>query len=405
MNINIQEIEERVQKIRVAMREADVQNVILRSVPSQLYLTGSVIQGYTLVDQSQALPLFFLERPTNALIGFPEDHIFMVRKPELIPDIIDGLGLSITDRTALELGHLPMTEYERLRKLSDAGVVSSVDASTLMREVRSIKTASELTEIRRLALTHMEIYRLVPELYRGGMTDSELQHELEYQMRRRGSIGLFRAFGPRMEIFMGNVLAGTNAVNPAPYDFTMGGSGDPAMPMGAADVEIIPGTTVMVDMSGNFGVYQTDITRTYFLGELPENVIKAHQLSIELHEWFMEYAQPGAEIAEVYNHCYQRAVEEGYEANFMGTEFQAKFVGHGVGIEINEVPVLTPRWKGTFEEGMVIALEPKFVFERVGAVGLENTYIITKEGPENITPLAMDLIPLDDQSTINRSQE
>lgn len=402
MNISLPEVELRVQKIRAAMREVGVQNLLLRSVPSQLYLTGSVIQGFTLVDQSQSLPIFFLERPTSALLGFPEERIFSVRKPELIPDLIEPMGLSITDKTSFELGHLPVTEFERLRKLSNVGSVSPIDASTLMREVRSIKTENELTDIRRLALTHMEIYRLVPELYREGMTDSELQHELEYQMRRRGSIGLFRAFGPRMEIFMGNVLAGSNAVNPAPYDFTMGGTGEPAMPMGAAEVEIIPGTTVMVDMSGNYGVLQTDITRTYFLGELPEEVIKAHQLSIELQEWFMDYARPGAEIAKVYNHCYSRAVEEGYSSNFMGTEFQAKFVGHGVGIEINEVPVLTPRWAGTFQEGMVIALEPKFVFEGVGAVGLENTYIITKEGAENITPLPMDLIPLDDQILVSR---
>lgn len=397
MNISLQEIEVRVQKIREAMQAEGVQNVWLRSVPAQLYMTGSVIQGYTLVDQSESLPIFFLERPTDALNGFPEERIYSVRKPELIPPILEKLGLEMNDNSSLELGHLPVTEFQRLARLSTSGKVSEVDACTLMRNVRSIKTEYEISEMRRLALTHMEIYRLVPELYHPGITDCELQHELEYQMRRRGSIGLFRAFGPRMEIFMGNVLAGSNAVNPAPYDFTMGGAGDPAMPMGATGLEITPGTTVMVDMSGNYGVYQTDITRTYYLGELPQEVINAHQLSIELHEWFIEYALPGAEISEVYLHCEKRAEEMGLSSNFMGTEFQAKFVGHGVGIEINEVPVLTPRWKGTFKSGMVIALEPKFVFDKVGAVGQENTYLITENGVENLTPLPLELIPLEEE--------
>lgn len=394
MNLSLPEIELRVQKIQEAMKMAGVQNIWLRSVPAQLYMTGSVLQGYTLVDQRESLPYFFIERPTDALNGFPEERIFSIRKPELIPPILEKLGLEMNEYSSLELGHLPVTEFNRLSRLSSSGRVSDVDACTLMREVRSIKTEFEISEMRRLALTHMEIYRLVPELYHPGMTDSQLQHELEYQMRRRGSIGLFRAFGPRMEIFMGNVLAGSNAVNPAPYDFTMGGAGEPAMPMGASGIEITPGTTVMVDMSGNFGVYQTDITRTYYLGELPQIVIDAHQLSMELHEWFMGYAHPGADISEVFLHCEQRASELGLSSNFMGTEFQAKFVGHGVGIEINEVPVLTPRWKGSFEKGMVIALEPKFVFDQVGAVGLENTYLITDNGVENLTPLPMELTPL-----------
>lgn len=194
---------------------------------------------------------------------------------------------------------------------------------------------------------------------------------------------------------MGNVIAGSNADNPAPYDFTMGGKGVFAMPMGASGQEIAPGTTVMVDLSGNYGVYQSDITRTYYLGELPEEVIRAHNLSIEFQRWFEAYAKEGAPVAEVYNHCLRRAEEEGFADYFMGHQSQVKFVGHGVGIEINEQPVLTARSRDTFRAGMVIALEPKFVFPEVGAVGLENTYIIGKDGAENITPLPEELIPLD----------
>lgn len=78
----------------------------------------------------------------------------------------------------------------------------------------------------------------------------------------------------------------------------------------------------------------------------------------------------------------------------MGHNNQVKFVGHGVGIEINEQPVLTARSKETFRSGMVIALEPKFVFPEVGAVGLENTFIIGENGAENITPLPEELTPL-----------
>lgn len=393
MNTTLQEITIKVKKIHSILKEQGLQNILLRSIPNCLYITGSVSQSFILVDRSRELPIIFLERPTNTLEGYPEELIYSIRKPELIPDILSELGLSINEQSALELGYLPFTEYQRLSKLSPNGV-SDIDGSTLMREVRSIKTETELTETRRVAQIHAEIYRLVPKFYRPGITELELQHELEYQMRRRGSIGIFRVFGARMEIHMGNVIAGDNADNPAPYDFTMGGKGVFAMPMGASGQEILPGTALMVDLSGNYGVYQSDITRTYYLGELPKEVIRAHHLSIEFQRWFESYAKDGAPVAEVYNHFLRRAEEEGFAEYFMGHENQVKFVGHGVGIEINEPPVLTARSKDIFRANMVIALEPKFVFPKVGAVGLENTYIIGRDGAENITPLPEALIPL-----------
>ena len=70
---------------------------------------------------------------------------------------------------------------------------------------------------------------------------------------------------------------------------------------------------------------------------------------------------------------------------FMGTQQQAKFVGHGVGLEINEPPVLAPRSKETLELGMTIAVEPKFVLPGIGAVGIENTYIVHNNKLEKIT--------------------
>lgn len=394
MNTTIQEIELKVSRIHKALEKDGLQNVLLRSVPNILYLTGSVFQGYLLVDRSHSLPLIFLERITDVLEGYPSELIYTARKPELIPEIISEKGISLSASTALELGFLPVLEYQRLRQLATEGQVSSIDASAMMRNVRSIKTPQELTDIRREIEVHMEIYRLVPQLFQMGMTDLELQHLIEYQMRRRGSIGVFRTFGPRMEAFMGHLLVGKNADVPAPYDFALGGRGSYAMPMGASGQEIIPGTTVMVDMAGNFGTFVTDISRTYYLGELPNNVLKAHQLSVELTEWFENNIKDGSPVSNVYNHFVKRAEEEGLANHFMGYTNKVKFVGHGFGIEINEPPVLTGRSKETFREGMTIAVEPKFVFPEIGAVGIENSYIINRDSVENLSPLPTDLISL-----------
>ena len=387
----------KIQKIQTRMADHGVESILLRSIPAFLYLTDTVMQGFIYLPK-EGEPLWFLERESRISPTEDPSKIFRIRKPEDIPALLLRQGFSVGEGTALELGQMPVTDFIRLSKLSPTGKVSSLDGSQILREARMIKTDREQTEMRRLAQIQMEIYRIAPALFRPGMTDQEWQHEIEHQMRRRGSIGLFRTFGWRMESFQGNVITGDSAGAPAPYDFAMGGAGDTAYPFGASGTVIQSGHTVMADMAGNYGVYQTDLTRTYTLGKPTAESIAAHRVSMDIHEWFMANVKPGFSISEVYKYAVSEAKKSGFGEYFMGTpEWKSKFVGHGLGIEINELPVLTERWKGTFEEGMAIALEPKFVLPETGPVGAENTYLITSSGVENITPLPMDLIPLPEE--------
>lgn len=391
MSITKEELSIRCNKITKEMNLQGCESVLLRSIPNHIYLTGSVFLGFTFIQRGEA-PVFFAEKPSQALEGMERVH--WIRKPEQMPEILAKYGYSLSSKTAVETSTLPYGEYQRLSKLCTDEDFSTVDASTLMRTVRSIKTDAEIKIIRQAALTHMEIYKVAPALFKAGMTDLEWQFAIEYEMRKRGSIGFFRCFGPRMEIFMGNIAAGNNANIPAPYDFTMGGEGVPAMPMGACGQVITEGMTLMLDMAGNYSPYNTDITRVYAYGKIDPKAIAAHELSRDMHRYFQRHVKPGVELSSVYNHCMQMSEEAGLSQHFMGQDHQVKFVGHGVGIEINEPPVMTPRWKGTFEAGMVIAFEPKFVLTPTGAVGVENTYLITDHGVENLTPLPEEIIYL-----------
>jgi Xaa-Pro aminopeptidase len=175
----------------------------------------------------------------------------------------------------------------------------------------------------------------------------------------------------------------------------LGGAGPhPCLPIGANGSLIKPGQTVMVDMAGNFTAYMTDMTRVYSYGTLPSKAYEAHQVSIDMHYWLMANGKPGLSCAVIYNHSLEMADKAGLSAHFMGTVQQAKFVGHGVGIEINEWPVLTARSKDMLQTGMLIAYEPKFVLPETGAVGIENTYLITSNGIENVTVFEETIIPL-----------
>ena len=241
------------------------------------------------------------------------------------------------------------------------------------------------------------MYERIPSLYRPGMTDLELQIEIERQMRLHGSIRLFRSFGENMDIFMGSVLAGDNAQAASPFDFALGGKGiSPLLPLGANGTTLTPGMTIMVDMAGNYRSYMDDMTRTFAVGKVPEIAYQAHQVSIDIHNAIEQTAKAGTPCAELYLRAQQAAAQNNLQAYFMGTGQQAKFVGHGVGLEINEPPVLTPRSREILQEGMAIAVEPKFVLPGIGPVGIENTYIVQKNGLEKITLCREKILSLQD---------
>ena len=196
---------------------------------------------------------------------------------------------------------------------------------------------------------------------------------------------------------MGNLLVGENADNPSPYDFAMGGAGmDPSLPVGADGTIIKPGVSVMVDVNGNFTGYMTDMTRCYAVEPLPERAARAHQLSIDICAELARMGRPGVEAKALYNRALEMATETGFAESFMGHRQHAGFVGHGVGIEINELPVIAPRSRDILAAGNVIALEPKFVIPGVGAVGIENTYRVTDSGPmERLTDAPEEIIYFD----------
>ncbi|MBD5297663.1 MAG: aminopeptidase P family protein, partial [Bacteroides sp.] len=192
--------------------------------------------------------------------------------------------------------------------------------------------------------------------------------------------------GTSMELYMANLLVGDNADNPTPYDFAMGGAGlDPSLPVGCNGTEIRPGESVMADVNGNYTGYMTDMTRTFALGELSSISMKAHQCSIDICRELSAMARPGTPAKALYVKAEEMAKEAGLHEYFMGHRQKAGFVGHGLGIEINEHPVIAPRSRDIIAEGNVFAIEPKFVVPGTGAVGIENTYCVGADKTECLT--------------------
>ena len=376
----------RLDHIRNRMASASVEAILLSDNANIYYLTGRVYAGYAYVPL-KGMPVFFIRRP----VELEGDGIVYIRKPE---DITGSIGMSTPDSIGIELDVLPYSTVTRLVKLFPGSELKN--ASAVMRDVRAVKPPMALRMLRESGAKQTRVYKRIPGLFQEGMSDYDLQVAIEHMSRMQGCLGQFRISGDSMELYMGNILAGDNADAPSPYDFAMGGAGmDPSLPVGANGTLIKPGTTVMVDINGNYNGYMTDMTRVFSYGNISEEATRAHRCSIDICRELEKMGRPGTKASDMYEKAIETVKAAGLERHFMGYTQKAGFIGHGVGIEINELPVIAPRSRDILQENNVLALEPKFVVPGVGAVGIENTYIVTSGGLERITDSPEDIISLE----------
>lgn len=388
LQIPVQEATLRINKIQSLMKNEGIDAILVSDNANKFYTSGRVYNGYTYIP-TEGEAIYFVRRP----VELEGDGLEYIRKPENIAEILIQKGFSMPSSIGLELDLAPYSAVQRIAKIfPDAKICN---ASGIMRQARAIKTKYEIELIKTSGTKHTQTYSQIPNIYHPNMTDLEFQVEIERISRLEGCLGQFRISGDSMEIYMGNVICGENADAPSPYDFAMGGAGiHPSLPVGCNGTTITQGMAIMVDVNGNYTGYTTDMSRVFSVGTLDELSIKAHACSRRICSELSSMGKPGVEAKSLYEKAIEIVSEEGLEHLFMGHRQKAGFIGHGVGIEINEIPVIAPRSRDILSVGNVIALEPKFVIPDIGAVGIENTYIVTENGMECVTHAPEEIISL-----------
>lgn len=383
----VQELDIRKNKIIAALKSVGADACLLTTSVNIYYATGRIIIGYVYIDIDGNV-LSLVRRPNN-VVG---ENVFFIRKVEQLPEILGNQGIEMPKKMVVEGDEISFGEWNRIAACTGAELVNG---SNLIRLVRSVKTEWEIAQLSLSAEIQSEVLKKVPSVYVKGMSDHEFSVEVEKLFRLAGCLGLFRIYGGTMEAYMGSILAGENACEPSPYDFALGGAGmHPSLPLGHNGGVLKEGQTVMVDINGNFTGYISDQSRTFSIGKLPQYAYDAHRVSIEIQEKIAQKGKPGVSCEELYQMSLDIAKKYGFEKNFMGLTQQAKFVGHGIGLVINELPVLCDRNKAVLEVGNTIALEPKFVFPEVGAVGTENSFVVTENGMKKLTSAPDEIIDL-----------
>jgi Xaa-Pro dipeptidase len=263
---------------------------------------------------------------------------------------------------------------------------SFADISMIVREVRSVKSPFEIGQLRKSASLLASVFTEVPQFLKPGMRELDLAAEMEYRLRKAGHEGLVRMRAFNQELF-GGMAVSAGAASYGFFDGAVTGKGlSAACPQGASREPIRANEPVLVDFAGVVDGYIADMTRIFVIGELDPELGRAFEVSLEIQEAVRRAMVPGAVCEEVFQLAARMAADAGLGGNFMGMPGeQSRFVGHGVGLELDELPVLAQGFSLPLQAGQVIAVEPKFVLPGKGAIGIENTFVVTESGGERLS--------------------
>jgi Xaa-Pro dipeptidase len=389
------ELEYRCNKLQELMISAALDAVIIVQNADLFYFTGTVQSGNLYVPVS-GQPIFMVRKEAMRArmeSGLKEVTPFNSLKD--IPAILAQYGYPLPKRIGLELDVLPVNFYERYRSLFPN--CDFYDATPLIRVVRMIKSKYEIHLLKDAADHVDRVFRRAREVIRVGMTDLDVAAELEYTARKGGHQGLIRMRGFNSDIFYGQIFSGTDSAVPSYGDSPLGGVGlNTSYGQGAGLKVIEPHEPVIIDFAGCVDGYLCDQTRVFSVGVLSDRLRRAYDDMVKIQELMERSIDIGLSWGKLYDICLKCAVDMGYVDSFMGAKgSQVSFIGHGLGIEIDEYPFIARGFNQMkMEVGMVFAFEPKVVFPGEGAIGIENTFYMSNEGLKRLTHTSDELVIL-----------
>ncbi len=348
------------------------------------YLTGSMQQGYLWVP-AEGKPLFYVRRSVERAMAESAAAVEPLGSLKAWGATV-AAQLKPGSTILTEYDVLPVQSFERLQAAVGTGCVWA-DGTSVIRELRMVKDASELASIRSAAAVVDEALRLSVGKLHVGMTELAFMAEFEYAIRQRGHFGMMRMRAYNQELVTGLAAAGAAAAMPTFFDGPAGGQGPgPGLPVGSGPRPIGRNEPLLIDVGCCIDGYVIDQTRTAVIGKLDTDLQAAYVQSEHILRETERKLLPGTVCETLYTEALSLAEAAGLEQHFMGWRSdQVKFLGHGIGLEIDEWPVLAKGFRHELAAGMVLAIEPKFTFPERGVVGIENSYAITDSGYEKLT--------------------
>ncbi len=388
------ELRDRMERFRLRMdREDPAWDIaVIFGRTNQFYFTGTMQDGVLLVPRDDEAVLWVrrsIERALDESL-FPE-----IRPMRSFRDAAAGMG-ACPPMVHVDAEVVPLAHLERFRKHFPFVGTRSLDEQVA--GIRSVKSAYEVSLLERSGRIHRHVLEdRVPGMLREGMSEAGLGGEVFSLLVREGHHGISRFGRFGTEMILGQIGFGESTLYPTSFDGPGGcpGAAPGAPVLGSHRRTLAAGDLVFVDCACGVQGYHTDKTMTYMFGHsIPDEAIEIHHRCVEVQDETAALLRPGVSPSEVYETIIA-GLEPEFLENFMGFgDRRVLFLGHGVGLQVDEMPVIARGFDEPLEEGMVIALEPKKGVEGVGMVGTENTFVVTRGGGRSITGTNPGLIPV-----------
>jgi Xaa-Pro aminopeptidase len=384
------EIENRIEKLKQRMAENKIDFAVILQNVDMFYFTGTLQKG-VLVVPVEGEPLLFIEKTMERAAYETPLDIIPIRRDKDVKSILEGKGV-LKGRGAMEFDVLPVSVFERWKGL--LGFENFIDLSLMIRDVRLIKSPFEIEQIRKSGEIVSHVFEKAKDVVKEDMSEVEIAALLETHGRIFGHQGFLRMRGLNQEMMNMYITHGYSGTIQSHADVPISGAGvTHAVAQGPSINRIKRGVPVVIDYGGGYNGYITDETRAYIVGEMKDVFRKGYDVAKEIIEDTGAFAREGVNGTEVFNRAMDRAKKAQLEDYFMGYGAgKVGFIGHGLGLEINELPVITPRHDTILKEGMVFAFEPKFIIPGEGAIGIEVDFIVRKDGLERVTDFPIDVV-------------
>lgn len=356
------------------------------------YFTGTMQEGMLIITRDDEATFWIRRSYERAL----DESLFPDIKPmDSFRDAAASIE-KLPNTVYMETEVVPLAFYQRFQKYFPFTDIKPLDAQ--IAAVRAIKSPYELNLMKQSGKIHQLVLEVhLPKILKEDMSEADLGAELFALMIKEGHHGLARFSMFDTEMVLGQISFGQGSIYPTYFNGPGGSYGmSPAVPLlGSRERKLRKGDLVFVDIGCGVDGYHTDKTMTYMFGEsLPTEVISVHKRCVEIQNRIAEMLKPGVSPANIYNTIMNNLDTE-FLKNFMGYgNRKVKFLGHGIGLTIDELPVIADGFKEPLQEGMTFALEPKKGIENIGMVGIENTFLVTAEGGQCITGENPGLIPV-----------
>ncbi len=380
-----EEIELRLGTVREGMARRRIEALLVVQKMDYFYLSGTT-QDAVLFVPLEGEPLLMVKRELErAKVDSPLDRVVGLQSRDEMPALIGEHWGRLPETLGLELDVLPVREYRAYEELFPQ--TSLVDSSSVIRHARKIKTPFELELMREGGEISKRVFQEARGFVREGITEIEVGGLMDLTAKRYGHEGLTRVRSMNYESYTWHVLSGPTGGIVSQSDSPMGGLGvSPAFPVGGSLKTLKTREPILVDFLCVYHGYMVDTTRIFSIGKMENKWIAAYDAMRRVHDAVLEDTRPGANCEELFRKSVRLAHELGYEESYLGPPgLQTSFVAHGIGLELGEFPYLAEGHDYPLEVGMVFAAEPKVVFPGEGAIGVENTVVVTEDGYEVLT--------------------